>query len=295
MKYLSTLFNQTGRNIRQTVGAQLMTLMAVSLSVLIFSFFYLIYTNIVEADTRLSNELRLVIFLDNDINPGQQAELKEKIREFNQVRDIVFVSREEAFNRLEKQLGNDKDVLQDLDPSFLPPSVEVYPSRDLQTLAHLEQFADYLATLPGAAKIQYGHDWLKRFGYFVELLRMIVLLSGGLLIMTTLFMVSYTIRLTLVARQAEIEILRLMGATSAYIRMPLLVEGCIQGILGSAVGMVALYGIFSWVRQRFNGPGLVNLMDLTFFPTSTLAIVFLTSIALCTCGSLLAIRKFLRI
>jgi cell division transport system permease protein len=295
MKYLSYLFNQTARNIQQTFSAQLMTLLAVSLSVLLFSFFYLIYTNTLEAETKLTNELRLILYLDNELSPEAQNALEKKIREFNTVQKIFFVSRQEAFKRLEKQLGSDKDVLQDLDASFLPPSVEVYPSRDFKTLANIKKFSDYLATLPGAEKVQYGHDWLERFGNFADLLRIIVLLSSGMLILTTLFMVSYTIRITVTARQAELEILRFMGATSSYVRGPLLVEGFLQGLLGSTIGLAALYALFIWVQARFSGPGLLNLLDITFFTPMTTAGILLAGATLCTCGSSVTMRKFLRI
>lgn len=295
MKYLSYLLTQTGRNIQQTFSAQLMTLLSVSLSVLLFSFFYLIYTNILEVETQLTDELRLILYLKNEISPEAQKALEKKIKEFDAVQKILFVSKKEAFKRLEKQLGRDKDVLQDLDASFLPPSVEVYPSRDFKTLANVKKFSEYLATLPGAEKVQYGHEWLERFGYFADLLRIIVLLTSGMLILTTLFMVSYTIRITVTARQAELEILRFMGATSSYVRGPLLVEGFLQGILGSAIGLAALYALFNWVQDRFSGPGLLNLLDLSFFPPATTAAILLAGATLCTCGSSVTMRKFLRI
>ncbi len=295
MKYLSYLLSQTGRNIKQTFSAQLMTLLAVSLSVMLFSFFYLIYTNIIDAETRLTEEIRLILYLEQEPSKEAQTALAKKIREFDDVQKIVFISKENAFKRLGSQLGRDKDVLQDLDASFLPPSIEVYPSRDFSTLANLKKFSDYLATLPGAEKVQYGHDWLERFGHFADLLRIIVLLSSGMLILTTLFMVSYTIRITVNARQAELEILRFMGATSSYVRGPLLVEGFLQGVIGSTIGLASLYGLFSWVQDRFSGPGLLNLLNLSFFPPTTTAAILIVGANLCTCGSSVTMRKFLRI
>ena len=105
MKYLSYLLSQTVRNIQQTFSAQLMTLLAVSLSVMLFSFFYLIYTNILDAETRLTDELRLILYLKDELSPEAQNALEKKIREFDSAQKIVFVSKQKAFSRLEKQLG----------------------------------------------------------------------------------------------------------------------------------------------------------------------------------------------
>jgi cell division transport system permease protein len=272
-----------------------MTLLTVSLSVLIFSFFFLIYLNMIKAGERLGDDLRLTIYLEEEPVLEMQSELVRKITNFNPVEEIRFTSREDAYNRLANQLGDNVDVLDDLDPSFLPPSIEVYPKKSLSTLAQIKRFSEYLSTLPGAVKVQYGQEWVERFNYFTKLLRIIVLLSGALLILTTTFMVAYTIRLAVVARQAELEILRLLGATNGYIRTPFLIEGFLQGVFGSSLGLLALFFLFRWIQFRFSGPGILQLIEFTFFSPTIIGIIITASIALCTGGSFSSMRKFMRI
>lgn len=295
MKQLGMILRQAGRNYRQTWGTQFMTLLTVVLSVLLFSFFFLVYMNMLRASERLGEDIRLIVYLEDEVVAELQPQIEKKIRDFSGVEKIVFVGREAAYERLAKQLGNDSDVLADLGPGFLPPSIEVYPLRTLKNLAQIEQFANYLATLPGAAKVQYGHAWLQRFGYFTNLLQVVVLLSGGLLILSMTFIVSYTIRLTVIARQEELEVLRLLGASSFYIRGPLLIEGLLQGLLGSTLGLYALFLLYQWITQKFSGPGLLHLFEFLFFSPLMIAIILGTSVFLCTAGSLFSIRKFLRI
>ena len=295
MKFLRTIFIQTSRNLQKTWPTQFMTLLTVSLSVLIFSFFFLIYTNIIKAGERLGDDLRLTIYLNEEPVKEMQVELVRKITNFSPVEEIRFVSREEAFDRLARQLGNNVDVLDDLDPSFLPPSIEVYPKKNLSTLAQIKRFSEYLETLPGAVKVQYGQEWVERFNYFTKLLRIVVLLSGALLILTTTFMVAYTIKLAVVARQAELEILRLLGATNSYIRTPFLIEGFLQGLFGSTLGIGALFFLFQWIQLRFTGPGILQLVEFSFFPPAVIAIIIAAGIILCTGGSFSSMRKFMRI
>lgn len=295
MKFFSNILLQTSRNLQKTWATQFMTLLTVSLSVLIFSFFFLIYTNMIKAGERLGDDLRLTIYLEEEPVLEMQSQLVRKITNFNQVEEIRFTSRDDAYNRLATQLGDNVDVLDDLDPSFLPPSIEVYPKKSLSSLAQIKRFSEYLSTLPGAIKVQYGQEWIERFNYFTKLLRIIVLLSGALLILTTTFMVAYTIRLAVVARQAELEILRLLGATNGYIRTPFLIEGFLQGLLGSTLGLLALFFLFRWIELHFSGPGFLQLVEFTFFSPTIIGIIIAASITLCTGGSFSSMRKFMRI
>ena len=295
MKFFSTILVQTNRNLQKTWPTQFMTLLTVSLSVLIFSFFFLIYTNMIKAGERLGDDLRLTIYLEEEPVLEMQAQLVRKITNFSPVEEIKFTSRKDAYERLSEQLGDNVDVLDDLDPSFLPPSIEVYPKKDLSTLTQIKRFSEYLSTLPGAVKVQYGQEWVERFNYFTKLLQIVVILSGSLLILTTAFMVAYTIRLAVVARQGELEILRLLGATNGYIRTPFLIEGFLQGLLGSTSGLFALFFLFRWIQMRFTGPGILQLVEFTFFSPTIIAIIVAASIILCTGGSFSSMRKFMRI
>ena len=292
---LASITTQTSRNLKQTWGSQLMTLLTVSLSVLIFSFFFLVYLNLQKAGVQLGAHIRLIVYMEDEVAPPMRPQIERKIRNFSGVEKIVFKSREDAYNHLNQQLGPDQDVLTDLDSSFLPPSIEVYPAKSLKTMARLKDFSDYLSTLPGAKKVQYGQNWIERLGHFTQLTRLIVLMSGALLVLTATFMVSSTIRLTVVTRHAELEILKLMGASKGYIQFPLILEGLLQGLLGSGLGLACLYFIYIWIKTKFEGPGFLDIFSFTFMPIPIVIAILAVSIGLCSIGSIISIRKFLRV
>jgi cell division transport system permease protein len=295
MSFWLTVIRQVGRNLRMTWGSQLMTLLTVSLSVLIFTFFYLIYANMLSFGDKLGDDLSLIVYLEEEPGPELQQQLIKKITTFDEVEEVRFISRAKAYKRFARQLGQNQDVLNDMPKDFLPPSIEVVPLKNLRSLNQVKLFSGYLARLPGTLKVQYGQDWVERFYYFTKLLSIIVLLSGTLLILTTIFMVAYTIRLTIIGRQAELELLKLVGATNNYIRTPFLLEGLLQGLLGSFFGIASLFVLFQWIKLRFSGPGFLNLFEFSFFsPVVTLTIICV-SILLCTIGSYSSMQKFLRI
>ena len=295
MNFWFTVLRQVGRNFRQTWASQLMTLLTVTLSVLIFAFFYLVYTNMLTIGDKLGDDLRLIVYLEEEPGPEMQQQLRRKITSFDEVEAIHFISKTEAYDRFSQQMSRNRDVLEDMPRDFLPASIEVVPLKTLRGLKQIKLFSDYLAKLPGTIKVQYGKDWIERFYSFTNLLSIVVFLSGSLLILTTVFMVAYTIRLTIIGRQAELELLKLVGATNNYIRTPFLLEGLAQGLLGSALGLLALYLLFDWIKGRFSGPGLFNLYEFTFLPAHTFLAIVLFSILLCTVGSFTSIQKHLRI
>jgi cell division transport system permease protein len=295
MSFWLTVIRQVGRNLRQTWTSQMMTLLTVSLSVLIFSFFYLVYTNMLSLGDKLGDDLTLIVYLEEEPGPELQQQLIKKITTFDDVEEIRFISSAKAYERFARQLGQDEDVLDDMPKDFLPPSVEVVPLKNLRSLNGVKLFSQYLEKLPGTLKVQYGQEWIERFYYFTRLLSIVVLLSGALLILTTIFMVAYTIRLTILGRQDELELLKLVGATNNYIRIPFILEGLLQGILGSTVGLISLYSLFHWIKLRFSGPGLLNLFEFSFFPAGVSITIICVSILLCTVGSYSTLHKFLRI
>ncbi len=295
MSFFSSAFQHTSRNMSHTWQSQVTTLFTVALSTLIFSFFYLAYFNALHVGQKLGDDLRLIVYLDENPPESLQEEYRRKILKFDQVEQIIFISSFEAYNRFEKQLGNDKDILFDIPKDFLPPSIEVYPIKTLDSLTKIKRFSDYLHTLPGVLKVQYGKDWIERFYSFIQLMRIVVILSGFLLVMTTTFMVAHTIRLTLLARHKELELLRLVGATNNYIRMPFLIEGGLQGFFGSGLGIGALYLLYNWITLQFAGTSLFTMVTISFLPISIVGLLIITATVLCAIGSFSSTRKTLHL
>jgi cell division transport system permease protein len=293
MNFLFAVFSQAGRNLLQTWRTQILSLMTITLSVLIFSFFYLVYTNALQAGEQLGDDLRLIVYLDEEAVPALQEQYREKILKFDRVERIEFISSLQAFNRFKDQLDEDQDILADIPQDFLPPSIEVYPVRSLDALSRIKRFSDYLQTLPGVIKVQYGREWVERFYTFIELLRIVVILSGSLLVLTTTFMMAHSIRLTLLTRQKELELLHLVGASNSYIRMPFFLEGALLGLFGSLAGIAALYILFNWTQLRFAGSALLGMFSFNFFTLPVIAMIIAMAIILCACGSFSSTRKIL--
>ncbi len=295
MNFIFAVVNQTMRNLLQTWRSQLLSMLTIALSVLIFSFFYLVYINALHAGDQLGNDLRMIVYLDEQPDLPLQEEYRHKIEKFDRVERIEFVSRLEAYDRFKEQLAENKDVLNDIPHDFLPSSIEVYPLRTLDTLSRIKRFSEYLQTLPGVLKVQYGREWVERFYSFIQLLRIVVILSGSLLILTTTFMMGHSIRLTLLTRQKELELLRLVGASNNYIRVPFFLEGAVLGAIGSSGGILSLYLLFSWIQLRFAGTAMQGMFSFNFFSTPVIVTIIVMAVILCASGSFSSTRRILKL
>lgn len=295
MKFFFAVISQTWRNIIETWQSQLFSLMTITLSVLIFAFFYLVYMNALHAGDRLNNDLRLIVYLEEQPDYALQEEYRYKIEKFDKVEKIEFVSRLEAYDRFKEQLNENQDVLQEVPHNFLPASIEIYPKRSLDTLSRIKLFSKYLQSLPGVLKVQYGREWVERFYSFIQLLRIIVFLSGALLVLTTTFMMGHSIRLTMLTRKKELELLRLVGASDNYIRVPFFLEGALLGAVGAGAGIGALYLLFSWIAFHFSGQGVSQMFSFSFFSESSVGIIILLAMLLCAGGSFTSTHKILNL
>jgi cell division transport system permease protein len=294
MNFLIAVFSQTWRSLVESWRSQVLSLLTITLSVLIFTFFYLVYSNALQVGNRLDNDLRLIVYLDDQPDAALQQEYRHKIEKFDKVERIEFVSKLEAYDRFKGQLNDSQDVLKDIPKDFLPSSIEIYPRRNLDSLARIKGFSSYLEGLPGVLKVQYGREWVERFYSFIQLLRVVVFLSGSLLILTTTVMIGHSIRLTVFSRKKELELLRLVGASNSYIRTPFFLEGALLGLLGSAAGMTSLYLLFRWIQAAFAGKA-EGMFSFNFFDAPTVCMIIVLSILLCAGGSFVSIRKILSV
>ncbi len=161
---------------------------------------------------------------------------------------VEAVPAAEGLRRLSADLGCQSGILEGVGPEALPDAVEV--AAPGQGLAETRALAARLRAIPGAAEVDFGDDWLARLEAFVARARTAGLALLGLLALGTAVLVSNTLRLAVFARREEIEIMKLVGATDAFVGAPFLVEGLLQGLLGGGLATLALLALHAAVAPR---------------------------------------------
>ena len=147
---------------------------------------------------------------------------------------------------------------------------------------------------PGVEEVEYGRQWIGKAIYFFQLFRLAGLAMGGLFLMATLSIVANTIRLLLYSRQAEIEIMRLVGATNRFIKAPFYIEGMIQGFLGAVVGLSALSSVYYFISSNMLQGLSAVFFTIRFFSSGTLLAAVACSMLVGWIGCFLSLKQFLK-
>ena len=292
---LAILCRRAFSDLRQNFCAQFITTIVVSLSILIFAFFTLLYFNLQQCVNRFGSELGLTIFLTEDTPKDRIPVLYQELIELPGVDKVTYISSEEAFRRLENFLKDEKEVLEGVDPEFLPPSFEIQINRAVFQLERIKQLAGEIDKWPEVSKVQYGQEWIDRLYIFSGFVRIIVAITGLLLLFTAAFVVTNTIKLTVYARQEELEIMRLVGATNMFIQGPFLVEAFLHGLLGSSLALGVVFAFYRFLQGLEAKSELLRGLNICFIPWHYTVAIIASSVLLCVLGSALAMRRFLRL
>ncbi len=289
------IFKRAVRDFRQNFVTHLMTTIVVGLTCLIFVFFSLFSFNLQHVVERFGRQLAIIVYLKKDVSQERIPAIYQKIAGLEGIESVRFVSSEEAFKRLEKFFKDEEEVLQGVDPLFLPPSFEVQINRAVYHLDRIKDIAAELSKWPEVDKVQYGRAWVDRLEAFSRIVRGAVVASGLILLITAAFVVSNTIKLTVFARQEEIEIMRLVGGTSGFIQGPFLLAAFFQGTVGSSGAILISFFAYRYVLGMLDYTGLVRSLSLEFLPPIYIGLFIVAAGLFCVIGTALALRRFLRL
>lgn len=265
----------------------------VAVSLFILAVFLLVAVNVDNLARTIESGLEIRLYLVDGLDPLALADLEAKVTSIDGVTGVAFVSKEEALTTLRQQLGKDSDLLEGVD--------EMNPLRDSLRVvtvgpAWVEGVAATAQTLPGIADVSYTHDLAQRVLSLVTAIRLGGLVLVGLMILATLFVISNTVRLTILARSEEITIMRLVGATNWFIRWPFLFEGMFLGFAGAALAALAAWRVYVWavggVYANVSFMPVVPVYPLTW----RVAFILLGLGAVVGgFGSAISLRRFLRV
>ena len=291
------LVRRAFKNMRQSVFLCTAAVGTVTVSLCILTFFAIIVLNVQQLTQHWSREVEVVAYLD-DVPAKKQLDILIKdAKSIAAVEEVKFVSRQQAFEEFRARLGDDAVLLDGLKKDFLPASLRMSLHEKNRNRAGVDQVVSQLKKKKAFSDFRYGQDWLERFEAFVGLIKMAGAILGGFLLFATLFIVSNTIKLTVYALRDELEVMSLVGGTSLFIKTPFLIEGGLQGALGGGLALGFSYLLFS----LFLNQGLSTLLLATgiesvlFLPPHFQMMVVVTGTFIGLFGSLLSLRKFVRI
>lgn len=253
----NTLAGLRGSPVTSAIAA-----LTIGICLLLVGAFALLVANMEAILARFGEELHVVAYLEPDLAQQRLDALMQRALALPGVETVEYVSAQEAALRFRAAQPDRAVLLDGLEQSPLPASLELRLAAAERSAEPVRAVSDALAALPGVAEIGSGNEWIEGYAQAVALIRGIGLAIGAVLGIATLLIVANTIRLSILARRDEIDILRLVGASRTYVAAPFLLEGLLEGLAGGAVGLVLLWACWSGLAPMLRG-GLTLLIGDT--------------------------------
>jgi cell division transport system permease protein len=290
-------FRQAWQNLKENLWLNAITTGTITLSLLILGFFLVVFFNAKGLAEEWGSQIRITAYLTSAVNRQEIEFLLKKIRSWNAVQEVHYRSPEEALRILEEKLHEQKGLLKGLPRNPLPASLEIRLKPAYQNSLAVQGLADQLREEPEIEELQYGAEWVERFSAFMVVLKVVALGLGGMLLVTTIFVVANTIRLNIFARREEIEIMRWVGATGSFIRAPYYIEGLLQGSSGACLALGILFLLYRLFLRVIYEPvqSLLGNFPIQFLTLEQTAAMILGGVVLGLLGSQVSVGRYLRV
>lgn len=268
----------------------------ICLSFLIIGIFLALSNNLGHMARQLESDMAVTFFLQKGASDASVAALQNEIRKAPFVADVRLVSAEEARLRFEEGFPELRDILTNLGANPFPASLEVRVEGAADVVREIPALVERVRTLPGVEDAQFNQDWVEKMDSLSRLARAVGFFLGGILVLASFFIISNVIKLNVYSRRNEIDILRLVGATNLYIRVPFWLEGIALGLLGSGLSIVLLIMVTE-IFPLYVGPslgGLREILQFRFLSSSQSLTLLAGGAAIGFLGSASSVSRFLK-
>lgn len=285
-------FKSLGRNSWMTIAS----VSAVTVTLLLVGVFSVIMLNLNKVATDLENDVEIRVMIDIIAEEGQtqiaEDKLIDEIQTLPDVSEVTYSSKEDELNKLIKDFGDELSLFEQNNPLYNVLYVKaVDPLKTAEVAKKIDR-------LENTREVVYGEGKIEKLFNFLEIARNVglVLILG--LLFTAMFLISNTIRITIIARKDEIEIMKLVGATNSFVRIPFLLEGMWLGLIGSLIPIIAVtvayYQIYDLLAPRLKGE-LFQLLEVAPLMYQVNGLIMLIGIFIGVWGSFMSVRKFLKV
>jgi cell division transport system permease protein len=262
----------------------------IAFSLFTVGLFGLVAINLREALKGLEERVEIVAYIFRGTPSETIAIATQDISAFPEVRDVNYVSEEEALRRARADLVEFRDAYRDLQVNPLPASIEVRMKEGYGDAATVGRVAERLKGFGFIDDVRFGREWVQKLDHLRNLTGLVGLVIGLAFAAVAVVIIGVTIRLTILQRAREISIMRLVGATDWFIRGPFLLEGALKGLLGGLLSLVLCYAGYLLFRDRSGG----TLSGLIFFRPQELVLIIVFGVLLGLGGSMVSVGRHLR-
>lgn len=270
-----------------------LSVMALSLSVL--GVFVVVTSNLATVRDRLGDERNVTAFVGVAVDQAGQQRLQQEAQALPGVAGVELLDHQTAHQRFRAALGPHGAILDDLGDDVIPAALIVTAAPGT-TPEGVERLAHSLEGLVGVEEVAYALEELRRLTALIRIVELAALAIGGLIVLVTIIVISNTIRLTVISRQEEIAILKLVGATDSYVRLPFVVEGLLVGGLSGTIALAIVWTLNQVLTQALApAAGAFGALELATLSWTQAVLLVSMGALLGLVGGVVSVGRFLKV
>ncbi len=244
MRFLSSVFKNTITNILRNKLVSFLCLGIISFTLLVYGIFDFITLRLDKYTQNFSKDIKAIFYIKDVAFEDDVQKLIEKIKQNILVKNVYYVSKDRAKINFERQFPELVYILSEFDKSPFPASIEVEFKRSNNIETKIVSFIEEIEKLSIVESKQVNLEWAKKINSLNRFINVIGIFLSFILIFISIFIIFNVIKLNIFYRREEINIMRLVGATNWYIKIPFIIEGGMLGLFGSLLSIILLFLVF---------------------------------------------------
>jgi cell division transport system permease protein len=290
---------ETANNLRRNVTLTIAAVMTVAVSLALFGSTVLLNQGVDNVSARWRDGIELIAFLKTEITPEQRDAIEASLDDNPEVSSVEYVDRDESHAEAMRLFERNEAMRAKLeaDPELVPDSYRVTPTSNDVDL--MQSMGEQLAAQPGVLQVTDVSESVKTVTGVSNFAQRAMLVVGVGLLVAALLLILNAIRMAMFARRREIEVMKLVGATNWFIRIPFMLEGIIQGLVGAVLALGAVFALDRFMQSAAENEDYRAIME-GFVATSTelwttAAVVVVLGVVIGAAGSGWALSRFLKV
>ena len=235
---LDYVVRETATNLTRNVTLTLASILTVVVSLTLFGSAFMLNQGVNNANDRFKGGIEFIVFLQPESTQEQKDSVLADLEANPDVREVTYVDQDETYEEFKRIFEGQTQLIETVSPEVLPPSFRVAPvTKDPEVVRAL---GDTFQDKAGVYEVVFAFEVVKAIQETFNKIGVRFLIASGLLLLAAGLLIVNTIRVAMFARRREIEVMKLVGATNWFIRVPFIVEGIIQTLIGAVVAVASM-------------------------------------------------------
>ncbi len=295
-------FGETFTGMRRNFLMFFTAITTVAITLFIVGFFLIVIYDVQGILTSIKSQVEIAVYLKDNITDELKNYLESEIKSWDEVEEITYVSKDQALEKFKKE-NEGSEILKEIQGNPLPASFELKlksPEKVEQiALRFLNKDGSYIE---GVDEVIYGQNYVKKLFQITAIVGSIAFLIIIMLLLAAIVLIFNTIRLSIHARRKEIEVMKLVGATNWFVRIPFIFEGFFEGFIGSIISVILLYFLSNYLLIKGEKAIIdtMHIKDLAILGSNNVIVYIYAGLIILGCligifSSAFALKRYIRV